>query len=130
MFLMSSESFQQAYKRYNYMKQYQRYQKNQADTIVSKTEKLAILNESLILKKEDKIQLINDNKKAQQKLQKEKNEQQILIATLKKDESKYKKEIIKKQKENNKIDRQIENIIKEAIARANKKKFKRLCINS
>ncbi len=121
MFLMSSESFQQAYKRYNYMKQYQRYQKNQADTIVSKTEKLAILNESLILKKEDKIQLINDNKKAQQKLQKEKNEQQILIATLKKDESKYKKEIIKKQKENNKIDRQIENIIKEAIARANKK---------
>ena len=121
MFLMSSESFQQAYKRYNYMKQYQRYQKNQADTIVSKTEKLAILNESLILKKEDKIQLINDNKKAQQTLQNQKEQQKELIADLKKDESKYKKEIAQKQKENNKIDKQIERLIKEAIARANKK---------
>jgi peptidoglycan hydrolase CwlO-like protein len=134
MFLMSSESFQQAYKRYNYMKQYQRYQKNQADTIVSKTEKLAILNESLILKKEDKIQLINDNKKAQQTLQNQKEQQKELIADLKKDESKYKKEIAQKQKENNKIDKQIERLIKEAIARANKKNktkkiFKRIRVN-
>ena len=37
MFLLSADNFQQAYKRYNYMKQYKRYQKNQADSIVSKT---------------------------------------------------------------------------------------------
>ena len=61
MFLFSSENFQQAYKRYNYMKQYERYQKKQADTIVSKTEKLAILNETLILKKEDKIEKSTKN---------------------------------------------------------------------
>jgi len=121
MFLLSSDNFQQAYKRYNYMKQYKRYQKNQADSIVSKTEKLVVLNESLLLKKEDKVRLITENNKVQQTLQKEKNSQKKLIATLKKDESKYKRAIAKKQKENNRIDRQIEKLIKDAIAKANKK---------
>ncbi|NQY28337.1 MAG: peptidoglycan DD-metalloendopeptidase family protein [Flavobacteriaceae bacterium] len=125
MFLLSSDNFQQAYKRYNYMKQYKRYQKNQADSIVSKTEKLVFLNESLLLKKEDKVRLINENKKVQQTLQKEKNSQRKLIAELKKDESKYKKEIVAKQKENNKIDRQIEKLIRDAIARSNKKAGKK-----
>jgi len=121
MFLLSSDNFQQAYKRYNYMKQYKRYQKNQADSIVSKTEKLVILNESLLLKKDDKVKLISENKKVQQTLQKEKNSQKELIATLKKDESKYKKVIASKQKESNKIDRQIEKLIRDAIAHSNKK---------
>ncbi len=121
MFLFSSESFQQAYKRYNYMKQYKLYQKKQADTIALKTEKLALLNEDLLLKKENKIQLIKENKEAQQTLQIEKNKQEELIAELRKDESKFKKEIAEKQKENDDIDRQIEKLIKEAIAKANKK---------
>jgi len=125
MFLLSADNFQQAYKRYNYMKQYKRYQKNQADSIVSKTEKLVILNESLLLKKEDKDRLISENKKVQQTLQKEKNSQKELITTLKKDESKYKKRIAEKQKESNKIDRQIEKIIRDAIARSNKKAGKK-----
>lgn len=125
MFLLSAENFQQAYKRYNYMKQYKRYQKNQADSIVSKTEKLVILNESLLLKKDDKIKLISENKKVQQTLQKEKNSQKELIATLKKDESKYRKAIAEKEKESSRIDKQIEKLIKDAIARSNKKAGKK-----
>ena len=125
MFLLSAENFQQAYKRYNYMKQYKRYQKNQADSIVSKTEKLVVLNESLLLKKDDKVRLISENKKVQQTLQKEKNSQKELIATLKKDESKYRKAIAEKEKENNRIDRQIEKLIRDAIARSNKKAGKK-----
>jgi len=121
MFLLSSDNFQQAYKRYNYMEQYKRYQKNQADSIVSKTEKLVLLNESLLLKKEHKDRLITENKKVHQTLQKEKNRQKELITTLRKDESKYKKAIAKKQKENNRIDQQIEKLIKDAIAKENKK---------
>jgi septal ring factor EnvC (AmiA/AmiB activator) len=121
LFLLSSNDFLQAYKRYNYMKQYKRYQKNQADSIVSKTEKLVSLNDILLLQKEDKIRLITDNKKAQAQLQLEKNKQQILITTLKKDESKYRKEITNKQKESNRIERKIEKLIRDAIAAANKK---------
>ena len=124
LFLLSSNDFLQAYKRYNYMKQYKRYQKNQADSIVSKTEKLVGLNEALLLQKEDKTRLIAENKKAQAELQAEKNKQQTLITTLKKDESKYKKAIANKQKESNRIERKIEKLIRDAIAAANRKKNK------
>ena len=124
LFLLSSTDFLQAYKRYNYMKQYKRYQKNQADSIVSKTEKLVSLNDALLVQKEDKTRLITANKKAQAELQEEKNKQQSLIATLKKDESKYKKAIADRQKESNRIERQIEKLIRDAIAAANKKKNK------
>lgn len=125
LFLLSSNDFLQAYKRYNYMKQYKRYQKNQADSIVSKTTKLLDLNEALLLQKEDKTRLIAANKKAQQQLLLEKNKQQSLIVTLKKDESKYKKAIADKQKESNRIERKIEKLIRDAIAAANKKEKKK-----
>ena len=125
LFLLSSHDFLQAYKRYNYMKQYKRYQKKQADSIVSKTEKLALLNEALLLQKEDKSRLISENKKAQSSLIKEKEKQQELIDALKKDEKKYKKAIAAKQKQSDKIERQIEKLIKEAIAAANKKAGKK-----
>lgn len=125
LFLLSSHDFLQAYKRYNYMKQYKRYQKKQADSIVSKTEKLALLNEALLLQKEDKSRLIAENKKAQSSLIKEKEKQQELIDALKKDEKKYKKAIAAKQKQSDKIERQIEKLIKEAIAAANKKAGKK-----
>ena len=121
LFLLSSNDFLQAYKRLNYMKQYKRYQKNQADSIVSKTEKLVSLNDALLVQKEDKTRLIAENKKAQAQLQLEKDKQQTLIATLKKDESKYKKAIADKQKESNRIEREIEKLIRDAIAAANKK---------
>ncbi|MGB0896423.1 MAG: murein hydrolase activator EnvC family protein [Flavobacteriaceae bacterium] len=124
LFLLSSTDFLQAYKRYNYMKQYKRYQKNQADSIVSKTEKLVSLNEALLLQKEDKTRLIKENKVAQAELLKEKQQQETLIATLKKDESKYKKTIAKKQKESARIERDIETLIRKAIAEANRKKNK------
>ncbi len=125
LFLLSSEDFLQAYKRYNYMKQYKRFQKKQADSIVSKTEKLANLNKELLLKKDTKAKLIVANTIVQKKLQDERESQRLFIATLKQDEKKYKKEIAKKQRETAKIDKQIEKLIKEAIALANKKAKKK-----
>ncbi len=40
MFILSSESFNQAYKRYKYLNQYAKYRRNQATKIKAKTEKL------------------------------------------------------------------------------------------
>lgn len=125
MFLFSSDNFLQAYKRYNYMKQYKAYQKKQADSIVSKTEKLQLLNEQLLVQKADKERLIEENKKAQKDLRIEKSKQQSLIADLKKDQVKYKAAIAKKQRESDKLERQIEKMIREAIARSNKKAGKK-----
>lgn len=121
MFLLSSDNFLQAYKRYNYMKQIKSHQKKQADSIVSKTEQLHVLNGKLFKQKENKEQLIAENRKAQKTLLIEKEKQQSLIADLRKDEAKYKASIVKKQKESNRIEAQIEKLIRDAIAKANKK---------
>ncbi len=124
MFLFSSDNFLQAYKRYNYMKQYKNYQKRQADSIVSKTEQLVVLNDVLLLQQKDKQRLIKENRAAQKTLQDEKKNQQQLIEDLRKDEAKYRIIISKKLKESNDIDKQIDKLIKEAIAKSNKKSGK------
>ena len=121
MFLLSSDNFLQAYKRYNYIQQVKKHQKKQADSIVSKTDQLIVLNDQLFVQKKDKEQLIVENKKAQRTLLLEKEKQQVLITDLRKDEAKYKANIVKKQKESNRIEAQIEKLIKDAIAKANKK---------
>jgi septal ring factor EnvC (AmiA/AmiB activator) len=64
--------------------------------------------------------LIDDNKIAKTKLTKEKKDQEGLIATLKKDEGVFSRQINRKQKEADKIDRQIEKLIRDAIAASNK----------
>lgn len=121
MFLMSSENFLQAYKRLQYMKQYTKHRKKQGESIKSKSEELQTLNNGLIVQKKDKQKLIEENRKFRKLLAEEKKDQESLIITLKKDESKFAAQVRKKQREANEVDRQIEKLIKAAIAEANKK---------
>ena len=58
LFFMSSESFRQAYKRLQYMKQYASFRKKQGDKIVVQTNIVKKLNDTLILKKRVKDTLI------------------------------------------------------------------------
>ncbi|HET8809548.1 MAG TPA: peptidase M23, partial [Flavobacteriaceae bacterium] len=58
MFLFSSESFLQAYKRLQYMKQYANYRKEQGLRIKDQTKLLQVLNKNLIEQKKDKENLL------------------------------------------------------------------------
>ena len=120
MFLLSSENFLQAYKRLEYMKQYAKYRKKQGEKIKEKTAELQELNVDLIAQKDQKQLLVAENKKTRTRLAEEKKEQEALIASLRKDEGKFAAQIRSKQREADAIDRQIEAIIKAAIAEANK----------
>jgi septal ring factor EnvC (AmiA/AmiB activator) len=120
MFLFSSENFLQAYKRLQYMKQYSKQRKKQGESIKEKTLLLQKLNNDLIEQKKQKQILINENELAKAKLKEEKRDQEILVASLKKDEGKFASQIRKKQKEAADIDRQIEDLIRAAIAVSNK----------
>ncbi|MCT8339419.1 peptidoglycan DD-metalloendopeptidase family protein [Flavobacteriaceae bacterium TK19130] len=119
MFLLSSESFLQAYKRLQYMKQYANHRKKQGESIQQKTEELRQLNEELLQQKSKKESLIAENRKTKTQLDQEKKNQQQLIASLKKDEGKFATQIRNKQKEADAIDRQIEALIRAAIAKSN-----------
>jgi septal ring factor EnvC (AmiA/AmiB activator) len=121
MFLLSSENFLQAYKRAQYMKQYTGYRKMQGEEIKTKSNKLTDFNQKLNVQKTAKQKLIAENEKERLSLEKEKKEQLKLVNVIQKDKKKIAQEIKKKQQEYRTIDRQINKLIREAIAAANRK---------
>nr|WP_235890189.1 peptidoglycan DD-metalloendopeptidase family protein [Flavobacterium gawalongense] len=121
MFLLSSENFLQAYKRAQYMKQYTNYRKMQGEEIKSKTGELIVYNGKLDVQKKAKQKLIAENEKERLSLEKERQEQEKLVKSIKKDKNKILAEIKKRQQEARQIDRQINRLIREAIAEANRK---------
>ncbi len=121
MFILSSENFLQAYKRAQYLKQYTSFRKSQGEEIYAKSTELVKYNEKLKLQKIEKQKLIAENEKERQSLLKEKQEQEKLVNQIKKDKNRIVSEIRKKQRESKIIDAQINRLIREAIAEANRK---------
>lgn len=130
MFLLSSESFAQAYKRTEYMKQYASYRKKQGGQIKEHTELLQQINKDLLEQKEAKKILISENRKEKQKLDKEKERQDELVKEIRKQSNVYATQIREKQQETDKIDKEIDAIIAKAIAASNKKAGKSTTNNS
>ena len=121
MFLLSSENFQQAYKRFQYMKQYASYRKMQGDEIKAKTESLTGYTEKIVVQKTEKEKLLQSNEEEKKALEKEKLVQQEIAKAIKKTKVQIASEIKKKQQESKRIDAQINKLIKDAIIAANKK---------
>ena len=121
MFLFSSENFWQVIKRVRYMNQYAAYRKQQGENIAKKTETLRQLNENLVSQKAVKEELLSDNRKVQEQFEQERKKQQNVLQNLRSNESKYAAQIKKKQRQTVKIDREIDRLIREAIAASNKK---------
>lgn len=124
MFLLSSENFLQAYKRAQYMKQYSSFRKMQGEEIKSKSLELQDYNGRLAVQKKEKQKIIAEREKERLALEKQKKEQLRLVNAIKKDKNKIMAAIRKKQSETKAIDRQIDRLIREAIAEANRKAAK------
>ena len=125
MFLLSSDNFQQAYKRLQYIRQYREYQKEQGEAIKTKTKELQELNIQLSKQKEDKKKLIEENRVAKRQLEKEVKDREVLMASIKSDMSKFASQIKKKKQEADRLDKEINRLIREAIAASNKKAGKK-----
>ena len=125
MFLFSSENFLQAYKRLQYLKQYARYRRRQGKAISEKTKLLQELNQMLSNEKADKILLIEENRIFQKEIEKEKKEQNSLIKNLERRQKKLASQISKKEKQQRAIDREINRLIREAIAASNSRAGKK-----
>lgn len=122
MFLLSSENFLQAYKRIKYIEQYKNFRKKQGQRVIAKTEEIKKLNDSLTKKKNQKKVLINTEKNQKKKIEDEKEEQETLVTKIKTQESKYKKQLQKKIREEKAVAKKIDKAIRAAIAKANKGK--------
>lgn len=121
MFLLSSKNFLQAYKRAQYMKQYASYRRAQGEQIKQKQAQLATFNSKLDVQKSEKQRLLAEQEQERKKLEEEKQEQERLVNSIKKDKKKIIAEIKKKQQESRNIDKQIDKLLRAAIAEANKK---------
>lgn len=121
MFLLSSNDFQQAYKRLQYIRQYREYQKEQGEAIKSKTKELQDRNIQLSKQKEDKNKLIEENRIAKRELEQELKQREVLMASIKSDMGKFAAQIKQKKQEADRLDKEINRIIKETIAASNKK---------
>lgn len=125
MFIMSSENFYQAYKRLQYMKQYTSFRRTQGEEIAVKAAEMEVLNDTLKVRKKEQEKLRASSKKEQRKLEDKRKSQEEIVAKIKKKEKKYKAEIREKQKQQQRINAKIEKIIRDAIAKENKKTGKK-----
>ena len=121
MFILSSETFMQAYKRLQYLKQYTNFRKAQGEDINAKSTELIALNKKLKVQKVEKQKLIAENEQEKVGLVQEKLAQEKLVQEIKKDKKNIVADIKKKQTEFKRVDDQINRLIREAIAEANRK---------
>ena len=122
MFVLSSSSFLQAYKRVQYMKQYAGYRKRQAEEIKIKQARLGVAVTSLQTNKKEKEVVIVEKTKIKEEHEKLKQEKEKTAKLIQKDKKKIAAEISAKQKESKAIDKKIKKMINDAIAAENKKR--------
>ncbi|MGB2398602.1 MAG: murein hydrolase activator EnvC family protein [Flavobacteriaceae bacterium] len=124
MFLFSSESFLQAYRRFQYLKQYTSFRKKQGERIAKKTQTLQSLNKDLVEQKQRKETLVKENKRVQLSLEEERLEQKELVSALKQQQRSFERQIRDKQKKIAAFDKEIQRLIRAAIAASNRARGK------
>jgi septal ring factor EnvC (AmiA/AmiB activator) len=121
MFVLSSTSFLQAYKRVQYMKQYAGYRKRQAEEIKVKQARLGVAVGELQTNKKEKEVVIVEKTKIKAEHEKLKQEKVETAKLIQKDKKKIAADIAKMDKERKSIDKKIKKMINDAIAAENKK---------
>lgn len=121
MFVLSSSSFLQAYKRVQYMKQYAGYRKRQAEEIKIKQARLGVAVTELQTNKKEKEVVIVERTKIKAEHEKLKQEKEKTARLIQKDKKKISAEIAKMDKERKAIEKKIKKMIADAIAAENKR---------
>jgi septal ring factor EnvC (AmiA/AmiB activator) len=121
MFLLSSDNFLQAYKRLQYMKQFTTHREQQGIEIQNQTIELQTLNSKLFEQREEKEEILAQNRKTLDKLKKDRDIERDLIASIRQKQGQFEKELKRKQTKIDEIDQLIQKLIREAIAEENKK---------
>ena len=119
MFLFASDNINQAFRRFQYFKQYSKYRKEQANKIVSLQEEISNNIDSLDKRKIEKQNVVKENQSVRQTLNQDRIQQNNLYNSLLKDQKNYAVEIQEKEKQARLIDNEIQKLIRLAIAESN-----------
>lgn len=121
MYILASESFTQAYKRLAYLNQYGEYRRAQAEEI--KSLQLDLEADLILLEseREKQKQLLVESRNEKTSLEKDKAKVEELRTEILKKEKFYIAELNKKQAQEDRLAKQIDDLIKKAIAESRKK---------
>lgn len=121
LFLASSESFGEALRRLNYLKRYTEYRKQQAELILLTQELINTTITDIDGQKKTKEIMLQSQVQEKKQLTQTKVQKDKVVKSLKAEEKNLQATITKKQQEANKLNAQIEAIIKKEIEDAKKK---------
>ena len=118
LFVLSSNSFNQAYKRIMYLKQYTEYRKRQAELIQWIRDLIQVKVSRLQLQRAEKEMLLQSKKQEADKLTKEKKQQGQYLTTLQKKQKEFERKLKEQQQIEAQLSREIQKIIEEEIRKA------------
>lgn len=120
LFVLSADDFSQSYRRILYLREYSNWKKDQANEITQKQEIVNLQKEILLRNKEEKNNLLQERRNEETQLIKEESTQKSEVQSLQKDRKKLQNELAQKQKQANALNKEIERIIAEEVAKSRK----------
>lgn len=117
MFIFSSGDFNQAYMRIKYFQQYANFRKKQADEIVATQQVINKKLTELEEKRQEKNELLGNEKVEKAELDKEKQEQELVLTEIQKKEKELKVELEKKKRDAENLQLAIRKLIEAEIKR-------------
>jgi murein hydrolase activator len=120
-FIFSSETFSQAYRRIRYVQQYSQYRKDQTIQIQQVAEQLYQKEQQLVDTKNTKAGVLQGKEIENQRLQVAKSNTQKMLGDLSKKEKDLRDQLKKQQKQVNELNNKIDQLIAAEIAAAEKK---------
>ena len=119
MYLLNSNSINVAFKKWLYLKQFEKKSREQALLLAEKNKELAQSITAINDANADKISLLSAEKKHFDILEQEKNQKESLVSSIKEEEEKFKSIIKTRKKEREQLNTSIENFILRQIDGSN-----------
>lgn len=120
LFLLSAEDFNQAYRRYLYFKKYSSYRQNQTQIMQSLQVVLSQKADNMKKQKQTRLQLVSQTFVENEKLLKEKTQQDTELLKLQKERKNLQQKLVQQRDEQQQLENEIQQIIEEE-ANKNKK---------
>ena len=120
--LLDTKSYNTAYLRTKYFRDYSRYRRRQAAFIRQKEEELNDAGVQLARQQQETTSLLVQERRQKEQLAQERKEQQQSLNKSKQQEKQLQAQIDKKEKQKRQLQQQIQKIINEEIAKAHKEK--------
>lgn len=118
LFVLSSNSFNQAYKRIMYLRQYTEYRKRQAELIQWIRDLIQVKVSRLQLQRAEKETLLESKKREADQLTKEKTQQGQYLTTLQKKQKEFEKKLREQQQIEAQLSNEIQKIVEEEVRKA------------